>query len=168
MNKHIQALDDSGLITNCTELWGSLLFLAPNPHQEDCNDVDKFVWILCVSYRSLNGITRSFELPIPRCADSMEELRDSCGILFIMSLDVRSGYHQIRVRKCDQEKLTLFTPDGKKKTYTVMPFGPKNAPVFYTAMIQILRDDWISCSTKQDLVLLLKMLPLRLFAMTRL
>ena len=116
----------------------------PKPHQEDCNDVKDFIWRLCVSYRPLNGITRSFEFPIPRCADSIEELGDSCVILFIISLDARSGYHQISVQKRDQKKLAFFTPDVKKKTYRVMPFSPKNAPVFYTAMIQILRDDWIA------------------------
>ena len=137
MNTHIQALDDSGLITYCTGPWGSLLLLAPKPHQEDCNDV----WRLCVSYRPLDGITRSFTFLIPRCAYSIEELGDFCGILFIISLDTRIRYHQIRVRKCDQEKLVFFTPDGKKKTYKVIPFGPKNTPEFYTAMMQILRDD---------------------------
>ena len=72
MNKHIQALDDSGLITDCTGPWGYLLLLAPNPHLEDCNDVKHFIWRLCVSYQPLNVITRSFKFPIPRYADSIE------------------------------------------------------------------------------------------------
>ena len=93
MNTHIQALDDSGLITDCTGSWGHLLLLAPKPHQEDCNNVKDFIWQLCVSYRPFNGITRSFEFPITRCADSIEELGDSCSILFIISLDACSGYH---------------------------------------------------------------------------
>ena len=117
MNKHIEALDASGLITDCTGPWGSLLLLAPKPHQEDCNDVKVFIWRLCVSYRPLNGITRSFEFPISRCADSIEELGDSCGILFIISLDARSGYHQIRVRQCDQEKLA-FLPLMARRRHT--------------------------------------------------
>ena len=48
---------------------------------------------------------------------------------------------QIRVRKYDQEKLTFFTPSGKEKAYTIIPFRPKNAPVFYTDMIHILCDE---------------------------
>ena len=51
MNKHIQALDDSGLNTDCAGSWGSLLLLAPKSHQEDCNDVKNFIWRLCVSYQ---------------------------------------------------------------------------------------------------------------------
>ena len=62
--------------------------------------------------------------------------------MYFISLDACSGYHQIRVQKYDQEKLVFFTPSGKKKTLKVMSFAPKNAPAFYTAMMQFLRDDW--------------------------
>ena len=58
-------------------------------------------------------------------------------------LDARSGYHQIRVRDCDKEKLTLFTPSRTKKTYKVLPFGSTNAPAFYTVMMQSLRKEWL-------------------------
>ena len=82
-----------------------------------------------------------FEYPILRCAYSIEDLGDSCGKLMIIFLDDRSGYHQISVRFYDREKLAFFTPCGKKKTYKVMHFGPKSAPAFCTAMIQILREE---------------------------
>ena len=143
MNHHISALEDSSLIVDCEGPWGSLFVLAPKSHQEDCSSIDDFIWRLCVSYRPLNIVTRSFEYPILRCADSIEDLVDSCGRLMIISLDARSGYHQIGVRSCDREKLVFFTPGGNKKTYKVMPFGPKNASAFYTAMMQILREEWL-------------------------
>ena len=60
-----------------------------------------------------------------------------------VSLDARSGYHQIRVRNCDQEKLAFFTLSGEKKTYNVLPFGPTNDPGYYTAMMQSLRKEWL-------------------------
>ena len=81
-NPSIPALDDSGLITDCTRSWGSLLLLAPKPHQEDCNDVKDFIWRLCVSYRPLNGITRSFEFPIPRCSDSIMSVAGSTRFVY--------------------------------------------------------------------------------------
>ena len=87
-------------------------------------------------------MTKSFEFPIPRCADSIENFSDFSGRMYFISLDLRSGYNQIRVRKRDQEKLAFFTPSGKKKTLKVILFGPKNAPAFYTTMMQFLRDDW--------------------------
>ena len=39
--------------------------------------------------------------------------------------------------------LAFFTPNGKKKGFVVMTFGPKNVPAFYTAMMRILQDEWI-------------------------
>lgn len=91
----------------------------------------------------MNGITFGFKFPIPRCADSIEDLSDSCGSFSIISLDTWSGYHQIRYRRSDQEKLALFTPNGTKKTFEVIPFGPKNAQTFYTTMMQYLRKEWL-------------------------
>ena len=44
--------------------WGDLLLLSIKPHQEYCVNIENFVWKLCVS--PLNGVTESFEIPIPR------------------------------------------------------------------------------------------------------
>ena len=134
MNELIDDLDNSGLTRDCEGSWGSLLLLAAKPHQESCDDVNSFIWGLCVSYRALNSITLPFQFPTPRCADSIEDIGDSCGPVYTISLDARSGYHQIGVRKGDPEKLTFFTSSGEKKTYNILPFEPINAPVFYTAM----------------------------------
>ena len=143
VTKRIADLETSKLIRDCEDPWGFLLLLAAKPHQESCTDIQAFIWRFCVSYRPLNSITLGFEFPIPRCADSTEDLGDSCGPIFIISLDTRSGYHQIRVRKCDQEKLAFFTPGGEKETYEVLPFGPTNEPSFYTTMMHTLRKEWL-------------------------
>ena len=66
----------------------------------------------------------------------------------IIFLDARSGCHQISVRFCDCEKLVFFTLCDKRKTCKIMPFGTKNAPAFYTTMIQILRKEWMFLFTK--------------------
>ena len=124
-NQFIDDLEDSSLIRDYEEAWGSLLLLGAKPHQESCDDIDFSIWRLCVSYRVLNSITLPFQFSIPRCADSIENLGDSCGPVYTISLDARSGYHQIGVRKSDQEKLAFFTPSGEKKTYNVLPLdGP--------------------------------------------
>ena len=125
MDKHIQILQANDYICDCDSPWGSLILLAPKPHQESCNNIQDLFWRLCISYCSLNGVTESFEFPIPRCTDSIENFGDFSGRMYFISLDARSGCHQIRVRKCNQEKLALFTPNGTKKTFKVTPFGPK-------------------------------------------
>ena len=45
--------------------------LAAKPHQEHIKDIDNFVWIMCVSDRKLNTITKPFEIPIPQCDDAI-------------------------------------------------------------------------------------------------
>jgi hypothetical protein len=67
---------------------------------------------------------------------------DSAGKLLFISLDARSGYHQIAVRECDQDKLAFFLPDNEKWTWKVMPFGPRNAPGFYTYLMHVLSIEW--------------------------
>ena len=164
---HIQALDDSGLITDCTGPWGSLSLLTPKPHEEDRNDVKDFIWRLWGSYRPLNGITRSFEFPIPRCADSIKKLGDSCGILFIISLDARNGYHQIRVWKCDQEKLAFSLLMARGRHTKLCLLDRRMHQHFILQWCKFLVMTGLLCSTKQDIVLLVNMLLILLFVMTR-
>jgi hypothetical protein len=122
--------------------WGSLVVLAPKPHQEEVEKIEDFIWRMCCSYRKVNGLTLPFEYPIPRCEDAIEDFGDSAGKVLFISLDARSGYHQIAVRECDQDKLAFFSPDKEKWTWTVMPFGPRNAPGFYTYMMHVLSLEW--------------------------
>ena len=68
-----------------------------------------FIWRLCISYRLLNSIIRSFEPLTPRCTNSIENLGDSYGLLST------SGYHQVNVIPYDQDKLAFFAPYSKNK-----------------------------------------------------
>ena len=67
---------------------------------------------------------------------------DSSSKLWIISLDARQGYHQVKVREEDTEKLAFFAPNDRKYCFTVMPFEPTNAPPFYTAMMKDFKDEW--------------------------
>ncbi len=97
---------------------------------------------MCVSYRKLNSIAKPFEFPIPRCDDAIAILDTGFQFIWIISLDARQGYHQVRVRFVDREKLAFFGPDGYKYTFKVMPFGPTNAPGFYSAMMRNMKEEW--------------------------
>ena len=87
--------------------WGSMIVLAPKPHQENIVNVADFIWRMCVSYRRLNAITKPFQFPIPRCDNAIIILGDGVGSIWIISLDTRQGYHQITVRQSDREKLII-------------------------------------------------------------
>ncbi len=129
-------------IRRCRGAWGSLIVLAAKPHQEHVEKIDDFIWRMCVSYRGLNEVTKPFQFPIPRCDDSIISLEQGPSKIYQISMDADSGYHQVQVRKEDQEKLAFFAPDHHKYTFTVMPFGPCNAPTFYTAMMLDFKEEW--------------------------
>ena len=142
MMTQIKALLDNDWIEEIQGPWGSIIVLAPKPHQEHIEDIEDFIWRMCVSYRSLNSVTKPFTYPIPRCDDAIGSLNLGAGRIYIITVDARQGYHQVAVRSADKEKLAFFAPNGKKYTYKVMPFGPMNAPAFYTYMMQQFRDEW--------------------------
>lgn len=140
---NIDALLHNEWIKECLGAWGSMIVLAQKPHQESIKEIKEFIWRMCVSYRKLNSITEPFQYPIPRCDDSVTIVGIQVGgKMFFISLDAKQGYHQIRVKEIDQEKLAFFAPNGKKYTFTVMPFGPTNAPSFYTCMMNDFQSDW--------------------------
>ena len=119
-----------------------MIVLAAKPHQEHVTNIADFIWRMCISYRGLNAVTRPFQFPIPRCDHSVLIIEQGGDKLFQIVLDACSGYHQVSVKKEDREKLAFFTPDNRKYTFSVMPFGPTNAPPFYTAMMSDFKREW--------------------------
>ena len=114
MQEHINDLLHKGWIHTCGGGWCSKIVLAPKPHQEHITDIKDFVWRFCVNYRPLNEITKTFDYPIPRCDDALDNFGDSKGTLHFISVDGKTGYHQISVWHGDREKLAFVGPDNEK------------------------------------------------------
>ena len=113
-----QELLDKGFIRPSTSPWGAPVLFAKKK--------DKTLR-LCIDYQQLNRVMIKNRYSLPRINDLFDRLR---GARVYSKIDLRTGYHQLRVRDMDIPKTAFSTRYGHFE-FTVMPFGLTNAPVAF-------------------------------------
>jgi hypothetical protein len=86
---------------------------------------------LCIDFRQLNKVTVKNKYPLPRIDDIFDQLKDA---KIFSKIDLRSGYHQVRIRDEDISKTAFRTRYGDYE-FTVVPFGLSNTPVFLMCLM---------------------------------
>ena len=133
---------EEGQIEHSVSAWSAPTFLVTKKDGSTC---------FCVDYRRLNAQTKKNAFPLPRIDDSLNSLS---GQAWFSTLDLASGYWQVRLSENAKPKTAFVTHSGLFQ-FAVMPFGLCNAPAtFERLMSQVMRGlHWKRCLVYIDDIL---------------
>jgi hypothetical protein len=131
LKKQIDKLLEKGYIRPSTSPWTALVLFVEK------KDGTK---TMCIDYRSLNEVTVKNKYPLPRIEDLFDQLR---GASVFLKIDLRSGYHQLRIRPSDIAKTTFISKYGLYE-FTVMSFGLMNALAYFIYLMNNVFMDYLN------------------------
>ena len=118
LKTQLQELMDRGFIRPSISPWGAPVLFVKK--KDD-------TWRLCIDYKQLNKVTIRNKYPLPRIDDLFDQLQ---GAKVFSKIDLRSGYHQLRIRESDIPKTTFRMRYGHYE-FLVMSFRLTNAPAAF-------------------------------------
>ncbi|GJY85501.1 reverse transcriptase domain-containing protein, partial [Tanacetum coccineum] len=122
LSGQLKELQEKGFIRPSSSPWGAPVLFVKKKDQS---------FRMCIDYRELNKLTIKNRYPLPRIDDLFDQLQ---GSQYFSKIDLRSGYHKLRVHEDDIPK-TAFRTRYEHFEFTVMPFGLTNAPAIVTDLM---------------------------------
>ncbi|GKC15173.1 putative reverse transcriptase domain-containing protein [Tanacetum coccineum] len=130
LSEQLKELSDKGFIRPSSSPWGApVLFVKKKDGS----------FRMCIDYRELNKLTVKNRYPLPRIDDLFDQLQ---GSSVYSKIDLRLGYHQLRVREEDIPKTAFRTRYGHYE-FQVMPFGLTNAPAVFMDLMNRVLDKFV-------------------------
>jgi hypothetical protein len=116
--EQLQELLDKWYIHSSASPWGAPIIFVPKKDGAQR---------MCADYHSLNEFTIKNKYPLPRIDDLFDQLK---GVCVFSRIDLRSGYHQLKIRASDIPKIAFITRYGLYE-HRIMSFGLTNAPAYF-------------------------------------